>query len=104
MKVRSGINIANKIGDNEEKEVFSLCPIPAGTRISPYVGEIYKKQPRKGKFTMEVSQDVFVDAEHDPYDVGDLYYLDPELSKCLHNNPPIYGRYINTIYTLRTWS
>ena len=45
---------------------------------------------------MEVSSDVFVDAEHDPYDVGYLYFLDPELSKGLHN-PPNYGRYLNEL-------
>ena len=61
------------------------------------MGEIYKKQPKTGKFIMEVSQDVLVDAEHDLYDIGYLYFLDPEFSKCLHN-PPNYGRYINTIY------
>ena len=38
-------------------------------RECPYVGEVYQKQPRTGKFVMEVSEDVFVDAEHDPYDV-----------------------------------
>ena len=87
VEVSSGINIANKRGDNEEKGVFSLCPIPDGTRICPYVGEVYQKQPRTGKFIMEISSDVFVDAEHDPYDVGYLYFLDPELSKGLHNPP-----------------
>ena len=61
------------------------------------MGEVYQKQPRTGKFIMEVSEDVSVDAEHDPYDVGYFYYLDPELSKGLHN-PPNYGRYLNTIY------
>ena len=77
MEVRSGINKINTIGDNGEKGVLSLCLIPAGTRICPYVGERYKKQSKTGKFIMEVSQDAFVDAEHNPYNVGYLYYLDP---------------------------
>ena len=80
VEVRSGVNIANKLGDNEEKGVFSLCPIAAGTHICPYVGEIYHKQPREGKFVMEVSEDVFVDAEHDPRDIDYLYFLDAGIS------------------------
>ena len=97
VEVRSCVNIANKLGDNEEKGVFSLCPIPAGTHICPYVGEIYHKQPREGTFFMEVSKDVFVDAEHDPRDIGYLYFLDAGISSRYHS-PPNYGRYINTIY------
>ena len=97
VEVRSGVNIANKLGDNEEKGIFSLCPIPAGTHICPHVGEIYHKQPREGKFVMEVSKDVFVDAAHDPRDIGYLYLLDAGISS-QYPSPPNYGRYINTIY------
>ena len=97
VEVRSGVNIANPLGRNDEKGVFSRCFIPAGTRICPYVGEVYERQPSSGKYIMEVSRDVFLDAEHDPYDVGYLFFMDPELSKGL-KCPPNYGRYVNTIY------
>ena len=46
---------------------------------------------------MEVSKDLYVDAEHDPYDVGYLYYLDDSVSDQLRSAPN-YDRYINTIY------
>lgn len=97
VEVRSNCNIANKLGENDEKGVFSLQPIPASTRICPYVGEVYTQQPQEGKFVMEVSADLYVDAEHDPYDVGYLYFLDAVVADGLCN-PPNYGRYINTIY------
>ena len=97
VEVCSGINIANPLGLNSKNGVFSLCFIPAGTRICPYVGEVYKRQSSSGKYIMELSRDVFLDAEHNPYDVGYLFFLDPELSKGL-KCPPNYGRYVNTIY------
>ena len=91
VEVRSDYNIANKLGANEEKGVFSLQHIPAGARICPYVGGIYDTPPKEGKFIMEVSPDMYVDAEHNPVDVGYLFYLEEGASN--------YGRYINTIYT-----
>ena len=98
VEVRSDYNIAKKLGDNSEKGVFTLQDIPAGTKICPYVGEVYTKQPSEGKFVMEVSADLYVDAEHDPYDCGYLYFLDADAADGLRN-PPNYGRYINTIYS-----
>ena len=97
VEVRSDYNIANKLGDNSEKGVFALQDIPAETKICPYVGEVYTQQPSKGKFVMEVSADLYVDAEHDPYDCGYLYFLDADAADGLRN-PPNYDRYINTIY------
>ena len=55
------------------------------------------KTSQEGKYVMEVSKDLYVDAEHDPYDVGYLYYLDDSVRGQLRS-PPNYGRYINTIY------
>ena len=75
-EVCSGCNIANKLGNNGEKGVFSVQDFPAGTRICPYAGEIYAKPPKKGKYVMEVSEDLYVDAQHDRYNVGYLYYCD----------------------------
>ena len=66
VEVRSTCNIANKLSTNEEKGLFSILPIPTGTRICPYVDEIYTKQPKEGKFVMEVSSEMFIDAEHHP--------------------------------------
>ena len=97
VEVRATCNIANKLGTNEEKGLFSILPIPTGTRICPYVGEIYTKQPKEGKFVMEVNSEVFIDAEHHPVDIGYLYYLDDDVAAGLRS-PPNYARYINTIY------
>ena len=100
VEVRSDcIIIANKLGTNMEKGVFSLQPIPTGTRICPYMGEIYTKQPKEGKFVMEVSSEVFIDAEHYyTVDIGYLYYLDSNVAAGLRS-PPNCARYINTIYS-----
>ena len=87
----------SKDGLNEQQGVFSRRPIPAGTKICPYVGEIYKRQPKHGEYVMEVSACTYIDAEHDPVDVGYLYFLDAAVSDVLCC-PPNYGRYINTIY------
>ena len=97
VEVRSTCNIANKLGTNEEKKLFSILPIPTGTRICPYVSEIYTKQPKEGKIVMEVSSEMFIDAEHHPVDLGYLYYLDVDVAADLRI-PPNYARYINTIY------
>ena len=42
-----------------------------------YIGviEVYEKQPSSGKYIMEVSRDVYWDAEHDPFDIGYLFFL-----------------------------
>ena len=80
IEVRSTCNIANKLGTNEEKGHFSILPIPTGTRICSYVGEIYTKQPKEGKFVMEVNLEVFIDAEHHPVDIGYLYCLDNDVA------------------------
>ena len=98
VEVRSDCNIANKLGTNEEKGVFSLLLIPAGTRICPYVGEIYNEPPKEGKFIMEVSPDMYVDAEHHPVDVGYIYYLDKDVADNL-SSPPM--AVILTPYTPR---
>ena len=98
VEVRSGCSIANKLGNNREKGVFSIQDFPAGTRICPYVGEIYARPPKKGKYVMEVSRTLtWMQSMHDPYDVGYLYYLDDSVRGQLRS-PPNYGRYINTIY------
>ena len=80
VEVCSTCNIANKLGTNEEKGLFSILPIPTGTRICRYVGEIYTKQPKEGKFVMEVNLEVFIDAEHHPVDIGYLYCLDNDVA------------------------
>ena len=61
------------------------------------MGEIYTKQPKRGKFVMEVSLEVFIDAEHYPVDIGYLYYIDDDVAAG-SRSPPNYARYINTIY------
>ena len=57
VEVRSTCNIANKLGNNTVIGLFSILPIPTGTRICPYVGEIYTKQPKEGNFVMQVMID-----------------------------------------------
>ena len=95
--MRSGINRAIPLGVNEVKGVFISCPIPGGTRMDSFVGELYDQQPKAGKFIIEVSRDVFIDAELDPNDVGDLFSLDPEVYR-RQCSPPNYGHYVNNIY------
>ena len=97
VEVRSTRNIANKLGTYTQKGLFSILPIPTCTRICLYMGEIYTKQPKKGKFVMEVSSEVFIDAKHHPVDIGYLYYLYDDVAAGLRSLPN-YARYINTIY------
>ena len=52
----------------------------------------YSRPPKKGKYAMEVSKNLCVEAEHDPCDVGYLH--------CGYQlrSPPNYGCYINASY------
>ena len=49
---------------------------------------------------MEVSSEVFIDAEHHPVDIGYLYYLGDDVAAGLRS-PPNYARYNITPYILR---
>ena len=46
---------------------------------------------------MRIHEDLYIDPEYDLYDIGYLYYHDPETVSSLAS-PPNYARYINTIY------
>ena len=102
VEVRFGINIANKVGAMEKRGCSACVPYRL-VRGYAHMWERDMKQPKTNKFViMEVSHDVFVDAEHDPYDVGCLFFWYPELSKDMHNPPKMVDT--STPYTLRTWS
>ena len=97
IEVSSRANIADKDGSRKQHGVFSRRLIPAGSRICPYVGEVYHRCPTKGRYVMRIHEELYIDAEYDLFDVGYLYFQDQDSVNCLAS-PPNYGRYINTIY------
>ena len=98
VEVQDGANIADKLGiDPAQKGLFAKKLIPTGTRICPYVGEIYDKVPQHGQYIMELHSDCFLDPEYDTHDLGYLWHLDGTNTTDVPC-PPNYARYINTMY------
>ena len=94
-------NVSNPGGvEGGGKGLFARKPIPAGTRICPYVG--IKCGPgqacrtRRNAYRMRCHTACSIDACDCLYDIGYLGMLRP-LARVKRPCPPNYGRYCNTI-------
>ena len=97
VEVRSGLNIANPLGDKPEQQgLFSLQDLEPGLRFCLYSGEVYTSRPSWGAYILEIAKDFYIDAERDTRDIGYLWPLGSQayLARVPHNH----GRYINTVY------
>jgi len=98
LELRGGVNVANPLGDNDQKGVFARMNIPKGTRLCPYLGRLHASvdvSDRRSQYLMRIG-DECIDAESVLLDVGYLAMQVGNLktpSAC----PPNYGRYINSI-------
>jgi hypothetical protein len=98
LEVRGGVNVANPLGESDQKGVFARVNIPAGKRLCPYLGRLHATVAltnQRSQYLMRIG-DECIDAESVLVDVGYLA-MQGEWLKTPSACPPNYGRYINSI-------
>ena len=95
LEVRSGVNVANPLGSNGQKGVFTKCNVFAGTTLCPYVGK-QKEHHGSSQYSMYLDNNSYIDAHSVEFDMGYFLYTDHQL-KTQAPCPPNYGRYVNSI-------
>lgn len=95
LEVRSGVNVANPLGTNSQRGVFTTCDVEDGTILCPYLGRLGNQDSGSG-YSMRLSRNQYIDAELTMYDTGYFMYL--RRGGHAHRPcPPNYGRYVNSI-------
>lgn len=98
VEVRKGLNIANPDGlSPQQKGLFALVDLASGFLVCLYSGEIYDRCPNWGAYILRVQDSVYIDAEHEKYDVGYLMSV-PSHERKYHRTPYNHGRFVNTLF------
>lgn len=96
LEVRSGVSVANPLGTNKQRSLWTTKFIEGGKTLCPYLGRMVRSGDGSREYSLRLDSEMHIDASQVDYDVGYLAHLPRGIRQAV-SCPPNYGKYCNTI-------